>query len=122
MGFNSGFKGLRISGVIRLLLQCACIMGIRAGQRDLIAYGARVGSFKITFERSKSVPRFRSIVISVRLCSQHYIDRNTCLFYCLSNGNDKGKEVHPITCLKAQTESLSIVLLFFTSALDGVGG
>jgi hypothetical protein len=81
-------------------------MGMRAGQRDLIVYGARVGSFKITFERSKSVPRSRSIVISVRLFSQHYIDRNTCLYYyCLSNGKDKGKEVYPVTCLKAQTES-----------------
>jgi hypothetical protein len=80
-------------------------MGILAGQRELLVHGARVGTFKITSERSKSIPRFRSIVISVRLCSQHCIDRNTCLhYYCLSNGKDKGKEVHAITCLKAQTE------------------
>jgi hypothetical protein len=76
------------------------MMGMLAGQRDLIVYGARVGSFKIMFERSKSVPRFRSIVISVRLCSQHYIDLH---YYCLSNGKAKDQEVHTITFLKAQT-------------------
>jgi len=60
---------LRISGVVRLLLHCAFnerMTGMLAGQRYLIVYGAPVGSFKITFERSKSVPQFRNIVMSLR--------------------------------------------------------